>query len=78
MSIEKIINTYFFDGNPNKFAVPCVSEDGEDFLVAVRYDSVTAYLKFMKREIPCDEGQSIWEAAAILGLATLEKHQAKD
>ena len=72
MSFEKKGNMYIFDGNPNKFAVPCATEDGEDFLIAVRDDNRGAHLRFMKREIPLEEGQSIWEAAALLAMAELE------
>ena len=66
-------NTYFFDGNENKFATAFVSEDGLDFLVAARNDDKGAYFKFSKDEIFHDEAIPIWEAAAMLAMSYLER-----
>lgn len=71
-SIEKRNNTYIFDGDENKIAIPYSSQDGQQFLVLAKFGNKAIYKTFLKKEIYCEEGQCIWEAAANLTMAYLE------
>ena len=71
-SIEKRFNTYIFDADENKIARPYCTKDGQEFLVAAKYGNKAIYKTFLKSEVPCEEGQCIWEAVANLTMAYLE------
>jgi hypothetical protein len=71
VNIKKENCTYFFYDDEDTWARPYLSEDGLDMLICARTPTTGSYYRFLVAEIPKDEHECIYEAAAVLAMAYL-------
>jgi len=57
------------------FALPFISEDGNEIMVATKYNGAGAYFKFLVKEIPKSDGKSIFESASELAISMFENRE---